>query len=577
MRISRTLTVALLFATGGAASVSWGYGGDTHYYLRIATALETCFDWDESHLIASADYLVDKNRTTTSEKHPFKQYNKINWHAFGHDEARFNALWERVLTEQDVQLKLVKLGQFLHFVSDWEPHAGYGIKMGHGLPTIFGKDPDSLGNNRANNLRMIQQTIDHMMKVCIELGRVPQDDPDRAMAELYLSMIDEPLMDELFATNSPKWKTFGKRGKKARQILAHNHYVVEDLIERRSKPLDDKRVPEDFVAGDPEHGIPPPIGLRYDPDGTLIEILGVEVELMPEYNGSDLSAVEEEAFEEAADPEFLDDFIERTQDEDDPDLTSNLELEVIGAKLEKDGWTVRVRIENLGDGPSSAGQLEIVVIDVVTEELLGETTWDVDALLAEDSIKKSFRVLADGEPTKQVMIGVSLLIDDLSADNNDTWSAPWVDRAQVGKPKKKRQEPAPVELLGPTKMWVEEHGISIIVLTAYALGGDTSHRLETLDLSFVGPGGELALAINPEEEVVWSSTPDLKRQVVPAKTLAWFENDRLLCDTLEERRFDLDRLRVAVGGSDVVSSTRDYPLDPSFMTELSAACKELAP
>ena len=51
---------------------------------HFATALEACFDWDEAHLIASADYLVDKNRTTTAEKHPFKKHNKINWHAFGH-------------------------------------------------------------------------------------------------------------------------------------------------------------------------------------------------------------------------------------------------------------------------------------------------------------------------------------------------------------------------------------------------------------------------------------------------------------------------------------------------------------
>ena len=74
-----------------------------------AEALEACFTWDEAHLIASADYLVDKNRTTTAEKQPLKTHNKINWHAFGRNEERFNVLWERVLEEQDPNLEHKRL------------------------------------------------------------------------------------------------------------------------------------------------------------------------------------------------------------------------------------------------------------------------------------------------------------------------------------------------------------------------------------------------------------------------------------------------------------------------------------
>ena len=87
-----------------------GYGGDTHYYLSFSSSLAACFDWDEAHLIASANYLVDKNGSTTAEKHPLQTHNKINWHAFGKDEERFNALWESVLAEPDPILQLVKLG-----------------------------------------------------------------------------------------------------------------------------------------------------------------------------------------------------------------------------------------------------------------------------------------------------------------------------------------------------------------------------------------------------------------------------------------------------------------------------------
>ena len=95
----RYLLAAFLVAPGASAALA--YGGDTHYYLRFASALETCFTWGEAHLIASADYLVDKNRTTTAEKQPFEKYNKVNWHAFSRPRERFNELWERVLAEQN--------------------------------------------------------------------------------------------------------------------------------------------------------------------------------------------------------------------------------------------------------------------------------------------------------------------------------------------------------------------------------------------------------------------------------------------------------------------------------------------
>jgi hypothetical protein len=258
-----------------------GYGGDTHYYLRFALALEACFDWDEAHVIASADYLIDKNRSTTAEKHPFQEHNKINWHAFNRNEERFNELWERVLVEDDPELQLVKLGQFLHYISDWESHFGYGTRMGHGVATVRGKDPDSLGANHMNNWRMLDQTIDHMVKVCVARGRSPWrgDDPDLFRSNLYKELAGEALLDEMFAYNTRKWKSWGVRGKKGKQILARNHLLIEQLIERRSEGSSSRGVPEDFTPGDPERGLPPPIGLRYDKNGALLEVYGVELEL----------------------------------------------------------------------------------------------------------------------------------------------------------------------------------------------------------------------------------------------------------------------------------------------------------
>ena len=251
------LLVVVLFMASAPSRVG-AYGGDTHYYLRFAKALEACFTWDEAHLIASADYLVDKNRTTTAEKQPFKTHNKINWHAFSRDEDRFNVLWERVIAEGDRNLQLVKLGQFLHFATDWESHYGYGVRMGHGVPTIFARDPDSLGSNMMNNSRMIGQTLYHMMQVCSMWGRDlgGSNDVDRAMIAVVESLIEEPIMQTLFETNTPRHKKWGKRWKMGKEILARNHLLVEELIERRSAPHPERAVPEDFTPGDPRKGLP---------------------------------------------------------------------------------------------------------------------------------------------------------------------------------------------------------------------------------------------------------------------------------------------------------------------------------
>ena len=219
-RALRAVLVGAVLVGCAATSEARAYAGDTHYYLRYASALLTCFDWDEAHLIASSDYLVDKNRTTTAEKHPFKKHNKIHWHAFGRSEERYNELWEIVLGEEAPTVQLVRLGQFLHFVSDWESHYGYGTRMGHGIPTFLGRDPDSLANNRMNNLRMLVQTLRPMMRVCVQQQRdVPvPGEADRSLAVLFASLMDESLLDELHETGSRRWKSWGARGKKGREI-----------------------------------------------------------------------------------------------------------------------------------------------------------------------------------------------------------------------------------------------------------------------------------------------------------------------------------------------------------------------
>jgi len=555
-----------------------GYGGDTHYYLSFASGLAACFDWDEAHLIASANYLVDKNGSTTAEKHPMQTHNKINWHAFGRDEERFNALWERVLAEPDPNLQLVKLGQFLHYISDWESHYGYGVRMGHGVGTIIGKDPDSLGANRMNNLRMLDQTIDHMVKVCVARGREPGrgGDPDLFRSNLYKELAGDQILDEMYLYNSRKWKSWGVRGKKGKQILEQNHLLIEQLIEKLAPRLPDRGIPEDFTPGDPDRGIPPPIGLRYDKDGELLEVYGVEIELSPEYRGDDLAEQREDLLEESMETELVDDLEEMIQHRDDSDLDANLELQVLDADLVDEGWRVTVRVENLGGGVSGSGNLEIVVFDVASEELLGETTRPFSPVEGKEAVQQDVLVKSEGEPTKKILIGASLDVPDLSDDNNDTWYVPWrdgIEAAEGKKNAKKKQKDLPVELLGTPKMWLDETGKGAwVLLQAIVAEGHSSRRLEKLEMALADEHGAAPVYVNDGHPVVWMSIPDLRRRVVPSEVLAWFVFDDDLCAGIQGASIVPESLEVTVSGSEIRTVTQSYPLPPEIARGVATGC-----
>jgi len=553
-------------------SPALAYGGDTHYYLRFVSALETCFTWDEAHLLASADYLVDKNRTTTAEKQPFKTHNKINWHAFSRSRERFNELWERVLAEKDPELQLVKLGQFTHFATDWESHYGYGVRMGHGVPTIFARDPDSLGNDEDNNLRMIDQTVYHMLAVCQLWGREVngETDPDRAIVRIALELQDEPIMQTLFETNTPRWKKWGKRWKQGKEILARNHLLAEEMIQRRATIYPDRDIPEDFTPGDPEKGLPPPIGVRYDKNGELIAIYGVQLELTPEYGGSELSLSEQEELEDELETDLVDDLEQDVQHGKELDLTANVELSLQDANITDDGWSIEVEIENLGSKASEAGDFELYVLDVASEELLGRTTVPIPALEGGETFARDFAVAAEGQPIRRVLIGATLQINDLSADNNDVWFVPWRDAvaATERKKKKKKQEKkrgaGTIELLGKPKMWVDEHDDGWLMISAFVTGGDSSRRLGALTIRL----GELELEVADTDDIWWS-VPDLKRRIVPGRTGIWLPTIESACTEIAK---DDVQLEVTITGENVVTAPKRFELTPEFVEDYREAC-----
>ena len=550
----------------------WGYAGDTHYYLRFGSALETCFSWDEAHLIASADLMLDKNRTTVAEKHPFKKYNKVYWHAFSHDQARFNELWKRVLTEEDPESKLIKLGQFMHYITDWEPHFGWGIRLGHGVTTFLVNDPDSLGYDEMNNQRMISQSLYHMLMVCSEWGREPEsgNDPDRALVEIYWDLIDDDLMQRLFDTNTPRWKKWGKRWKAGKEILAENHLLVERLIERRATGMPGRDIPADFTPGDPERGIPPPIGLRLDKDGNVTAVLGVETQLSPEYDGSDMTLDEEEAYEEDQETDLVDDLEEEIQDGRDLDLNVNLQLSLQDADLEEQGWLVDVVIENLGNGDSGTGRFELVVLDVATEELLAEASREIPAVRAGETLAHGIFVESSGVPTRGIMIGASLKINDLSADNNDVWFVPWRDEVvglQKVKEKKKRKGkrgPGTAKFLGEPKAWIDDQGNTYLAISAYVTGGDSSRRLGRLRLQV----GESEIVVD-ETEGIWFSVPDLRRRLVPARGIFLYPREGPFCAEIEKGNRTVE---LVIDGEDVEPASTTFELSQGYIKNALAAC-----
>lgn len=566
-----------ILATALSLPSVWGYAGDTHYYLRFASALEACFSWDEAHLIASADLMLDKNRTTVAEKHPFKKYNKLNWHAFSRDQERFNELWERVLHEKNPEMQLIRLGQFSHFLEDWEAHFGWGIRLGHGITTLMANDPDSLGYSDANNRRMISQSLHHMLQVCAAWGREPEsgNDTDRAIVQIYWDFIDVEMMEDLFDSNTPRWKKWGKRWKKGKQILAENHLLVEKMIELRATATPGRDIPADFTPGDPERGIPPPIGMRLEQDGSVTEILGVETQLSPEYDGSDLSPEQEEIFEEAEETGLVDDLEEQFQDGRDIDLNANVQLSLQDAELTDRGWLIEVEIENLGNMDSQAGRLELVVLDVVSEELLAESTLDVAAVRAGEKVAREFEVESSGDPTRQVMIGASLKIDDLSADDNDVWFMPWREEiADLRKEKEKKKRkgkrrPGFIEILGQPKFWIDEEGRTYLALSAFVSGGDSSRRLGRLLLRI----GDSELVVE-DTEGVWFSVPDLRRRLVPGRGIFFFRREEPICEEIEK---GTRTVSLTIDGKDVDSDSMDHELQSEFVEEALAVCARTSP
>ena len=166
------------------------YEEDIHYWLKFKLALYCGFTSNQSRLIATGDQGVDANFATEPTKtspfahggNPFSSdtYDnlniKIKWHALPEDnpvtdpskgipEIKYgqDMLYDRVSKEANPSTKLIKFGQYLHYIEDKWSHWGYTYEVGHGLVNVFGQSPD----NPAETATAIK---DMMYDVMTQLG-----------------------------------------------------------------------------------------------------------------------------------------------------------------------------------------------------------------------------------------------------------------------------------------------------------------------------------------------------------------------------------------------------------------------
>jgi hypothetical protein len=537
MRDFLPVAFASLLAISGPVGA---YEIDTHYYLRFALAMSTCFDWHEAHLIASGDWGMDENASTHAEMNPVQVRNKIDFHAFGHSDARFRELWVRSRTEPDLDLRLIKLGQFMHFLEDWEAHAGYGIRMGHARDTFRGRDPDSLGNSRASNHRMTQSALDHLLATCDDLGRLDVD-PDRELVRLMLWAFRTEFPDVLYEQSNPGWKR-GRAGgfrPEGDEIKAANRRWIEEVIAEHIAAQPGKNVPDDFTPGDLERGIPPSLQIPFGADGRVLSKESVASSWRQWLNAAEYS----------------------------PDVVVSLER----VTIDWGGWQAHLTAVNEGELASEAGRMEVVVVDSDDERLLGQGVREMPSLAPGERVELTVRVHAPtpGEwPEQDVIVGAFARVRDLSAMNDEDWlmpgdadqETPDVELITDVDPPVSGQEV--VRFTAAPKAFMMENLVCLVV-TAHVSGGDSTEKLEAAAFEVVG-GEHLSLGIREDLPKRWSAfaTDD---GLVGGKAFQCYEPEQAAYDRLIAEAPGSAQLAITLHAEGVTPHTRRFPIDPAIV------------
>jgi hypothetical protein len=491
---------------------------------------------------------MDENRATHAEMNPFQRKNKIQWHAFGHRDDRFHELWQRSLDEPDLEYRLVKLGQFMHFLEDWESHAGYGVRMGHARATFSGRDPDSLGTSMARNRRMVQSALEHLLRTCEDLGRLNAD-IDQILAEMMKTIDEDRLLVELFDASDPAWKK-GKMGgyrDEADEIMAVNKRRVEDLIERYIEPIPHNNVPEDFEPGHPGLGLPPSLGLNFDTDGNVLDVPDTVNEVL---------AAHAEAAHHA------------------PDLS----IDIKKAKARKQSWRLHLVIANEGEEGVSGGTLELVVVDAAEETVLAKRSEPLPAVAAGESVKMKVDIPSIGRASDDAIFGayVSAAEDDDGMNDID-WlmsqeiaedlpEAPIIDDLDDS------GDDGPIEMvrfLAPPKLvLVEDSGC--IILTAVTAEGDSTEKLGETSFGLISEDGD-ELQLLRSVPALWSAL-STESGLVAGKLIACFQPGPEQCEawwSIEKPRLIVE---IAVLDKGVEPVHEIIPIEPEVRRKALEVC-----
>jgi hypothetical protein len=538
MRYLLPIAFASLLAVSGPVRA---YSIDTHYYLRFALAMSTCFDWHEAHLIASADWGMDENASTHAEMNPVQVRNKIDFHAFGHSDARFRELWIRSRTEPDLDLRLIKLGQFMHFLEDWEAHAGYGIRMGHARDTFRGRDPDSLGNSRASNHRMMQSALDHLLATCDDLGRLDVD-RDRDLVRLMLWVFRIELPDVLYEQSNPGWKrgvTGGFR-RESRDIKAANRRRIEEVIAEHIAAQPGKNVPDDFTPGDPERGLPPSLQIPFAAGGRVLSKESVSSSWRQWLKAAEYS----------------------------PDVVVSLER----VTIDWVGWRAHLTVVNEGELASKAGRMEVVVVHSDDERLLGQRVREMPSLAPGERVELTVRVHSptSGEewPEQDVIVGAFARVRDLSAMNDEDWlmlgdadqESPDVELTTDVDPPVSGQKV--VRFTAAPKVFVMENLVCLVV-TALVSGGDSTEKLEAAAFEVVG-GEHVSLGTWHDLPKRWSAFA-ADDGLVHGKAFQCYEPEQASYDLLIAQAPGSAQLAITLHAEGVTPHTRLFPIDPAVV------------
>ena len=551
MRNLLPIAFASLLAVSGPVCA---YEIDTHYYLRFALAMSTCFDWHEAHLIASGDWGMDENASTHAEMNPVQVRNKIDFHAFGHSDARFRKLWIRSKMEPDLDLRLIKLGQFMHFLEDWEAHAGYGIRMGHARDTFRGRDPDSLGNSRASNHRMVQSALDHLLATCDDLGRLGVD-RDRELVRLMLWAFQTELPDILYEQSDPDWKR-GRAGgfrPEGADIKAANRRRIEEVIAQYIAVQPGKNVPDDFTPGDPDRGIPPSLQIPFGADGRVLTKQSVSSSWRQWLKAAEYSA----------------------------DVVVSLDR----VSIDWSGWRAHLTVTNEGELASEAGRMEVIVVDSDDEQLLGENSRRMPSLAPGERVEMTVQVYppTPGEwPEQDVMVGAFARVRDLSAMNDEDWLMPGDADQETPDVELTTDVDPPVSgqevvrfTAAPKGFMVED--LICLVVTALVSGGDSTEKLEAAAFEVVG-GEHLSLGIWRDLPKRWSAlaTDD---GLVGGKAFQCYEPAQNSYDLLIAQAPGSAQLAITLHAEGVTPHTRLFPIDPAIVQAIGEVlrAREAAP